>query len=266
MFDVGDDQAAGLRVATVSQGPTLMPVASPSQPARAYELLCSLAAHLKSLGHQPVIIDATAMEVVERRANDGSHLGLLHALQDGSVAGLGRPASGHEWLVMPGALGLKALQQTALNAGPAVALSRLLAPFASGALLLLFAPVHEMTPLLAGLEARVMVPVLAQPQSSIDAYGALKLLHMAGVGAVLAPLESETSDTPLQQVIDTIADCAHRHLELAVDIWSEPVWAQGVQASALARPVRHDTFHGLRAPRYAGLGGPQPGSIPSLWS
>lgn len=266
MFEVGCDQAAGLRADPVRTGAAMMPVASPAQPARAYELLCTLASHLKALGRLPVIIDGTAAEATDRRPNDGSHLGLMHALLDSSISGLGRPADGHEWLVMPGALGIRALQQTALAAGGPVALSRLLSPFSTGSLLLLFAPTHEVSPLLSGLAARVMVPVLSQPQSSIDAYGAVKLLHMAGVSPVLTPMESDDPETPLQQVLNTVVECAQRHLGLEVETWTEPVWAQCVQESALGRPVRRDTSHGLRDPRFAALGGAQAGAIPTLWS
>jgi hypothetical protein len=265
MFEVGCDQAAGLRADPVRSGPAVMPVTSPAQPALAYELLCSLAAQLKALGRWPVIIDATATEARERRPNDGNHLGLLHALLDPSVSGLGRPGDGHEWLVMPGALGLRTLQQTALAAGGTVALSRLLSPFSAGSLLLLFAPVHALTPLFGGLSTRVMVPLLPQHQSSIDAYGAIKLLHMAGVAPVLAPLDHH-SHTSLSQVQATVADCAQRHLGLEIESWAEPLWAQCVQECALTRPVRRDTFHGLRDARFAGLGGPQAGVLPTLWS
>ena len=126
MFENGSDQAAGLRAASQRHEAVMMAVASPAQPARAYEMLCHLAMGLKQLGRLPVIIDGTAAEAGERRENDGSHLGLQHALTDASISGLGHAGDGHEWLVMPGATGLRTLQQTALAAGGAVALSRLL--------------------------------------------------------------------------------------------------------------------------------------------
>ena len=56
MFDVGHDQAAGLRAEPPSAGAALMPVASPAQPARAYELLCQLAMSLRAAGRLPVIV------------------------------------------------------------------------------------------------------------------------------------------------------------------------------------------------------------------
>jgi hypothetical protein len=267
MFETGWDQAAGLRAGQpVRHGASLMPVASPAQPARAYELLCTLAAHLKSLGRTPVILDGSEAEVVERKPNDGSHLGLLHALNDPAMAGLGHPTDGHEWLVMPAAQGLRALRQTALAAGAPVALSRLLSPFGAGSLLLLFAPAHDLTPLLAGLPARAMVPVLTQAQGSIDAYGAVKLLHLVGVTPVLAPMDSPEPDVPIAQALQCVTDCAQRHLALDVETWTEAVWGACVQENALARPVRHDMFHGLRSPGLAGLGGPSAGVVPQLWS
>ncbi|HEX5739566.1 MAG TPA: hypothetical protein VFY22_13735, partial [Hydrogenophaga sp.] len=106
MFDIGFDQAAGLRSDALGHGPSLMPLASPAQPALAYELLCKLATRLTAQGDPLVIIDATETEATSDLRNDGSPLGLLRALQDPSVSGLERPADGGEWLVMPGARGL----------------------------------------------------------------------------------------------------------------------------------------------------------------
>lgn len=242
MFDLGDDQAAGLRSRPVPRpGPRVMPVASPAQPARAYELLCTLAAHLAALDHAVVIVDGTATETPARRHRDGAHLGLLHALQDASIAGLEQPADQAEWLVMPAALGLQALQQTARLAGPEVALARLLAPFAAGVLVLLFAPPQALVPVLAGLPARVLVPVLDQPQATIDAYGALKLLHAGGLSPVLAPLPAGDGTTrmPLQQAVDTVSDCAQRHLGLAVDAWPLNTWGLRVEECALGQTGHH---------------------------
>lgn len=266
MFEAGFDQAAGLRAHPLRQGPALLAVASPAQPARAYELLCHLSAQLKAQGRLPVILDGTANETAERRGGDGSHLGLLHALNDPAISGLGHPADGHEWLVMPAAQGLRALQQTALTAGGTVALSRLLAPFASGSLLLFFAPAHELSPLCGDLHARVVVPVLPHPQAAIDAYGAVKLLHMAGARPVLAPMASADPGQALDTLLATVCDCAHRHLGLDLERWSEPVWAACAQEHALTRPQRQDTFHGLRDARFAATGPSPVGAMPSLWS
>lgn len=266
MFEIGVDQAAGLRTAAQRLGPSMMLVASPAQPARAYELLCHLAVQLKAMGRLPVIIDGTASEAAGRRDNDGSHLGLQHALTDGSISGLGHAADGHEWLVMPGALGLRTLQQTALAAGGAVALSRLLSPFEPGSLLLVFAPAHELSPLTSGLAPRVLVPVLPWQQASIDAYGAVKLLHLAGAIPVLAPLDDEAAESSIATVVNGVTECAQRHLGLTLERWSAPVWATAVQECALGRPQRLDTFHGLRDPRFAGPGLPFTGVVPSLWS
>jgi hypothetical protein len=71
VFEIGTDQAAGLRTASQRHGPSMMPIASPAQPARAYELLCHLAIQLKAMGRLPVIIDGTASESGDRRDNDG---------------------------------------------------------------------------------------------------------------------------------------------------------------------------------------------------
>lgn len=265
MFEHGADQAAGLRAGAHRPGPSMMPVASPAQPASAYEMLCHLASQLKRAGRLPVILDGTATEST-RRDNDGSHMGLQHVLTDPALCGLGHPADGHEWLVMPAATGLRTLHQTALAAGGSVALSRLLTPFDPGALLLVFAHAHDIAPLLNGLDARVMVPVLAQPQSVIDAYGAIKLLHLAGATPVLAPLPDAPRESPVEQVVATVGDCARQHLGRELERWQERHWSTHVQEMAMGRPQRVDTFHGLRDPRFAGPGLSLSDTVPSLWS
>ena len=254
MFDPGFDQAAGLRAEPRSSGPVLMPVASPAQPARGYEWLCTLAASLAAEGRSVAIVDGTAHE------SHSSDLGLMRVLQDPSIAHLERPVDGAtDWLVMPGAAGLQALQETARAAGGRSALSRLLTPFASGVVVLLFAPAHALAGLLQDLNVRTLVPVIEQPQSSIDAYGAVKLLAGAGLVPVLAPLVSRGAPA-LQTVVHNVIDTAQRHLQLALDCWPAHSWAQRVQESAIARPARAMNpahgYHGLFAPAAA----------PSLWS
>lgn len=265
MFEVGHDQAAGLRSSGMVGGPVLMPLASPVQPARAYEWLCTLASHLTGMDREVVIVDGSSQEAAGRRGHDGAPLGLLHILQDGSIAGLGAAADGHDWLVLPAAQGLAALQQTAQNAGPGVALSRLLTPFSTDALVLLFASPVQLGVLLGGLgNARALVPVLPQTQATLDAYGALKLLHHAGLSPVLAPLEPHdgTADTSLQQVVDSIADCAERHLGLPVQVWPTHTWGLRVLDSAL---TRLDTLTRQRA-RPAAARDVREGAARPLWS
>lgn len=248
MFEPGFDQAAGLRAEAPTGSAALVPVASPAQPARAFEWLCTLAGTLAAQGRAVVVVDATAHESTTRESRDGSHLGLLRALQDASIANLERSADGADWLVMPGAQGLLTLRETAQAAGAQAAVSRLLAPFASGVLVLLFAPAFDLAGLLPGLGARALVPVIEQPQSSIDAYGAVKLLHTAGLAPVLAPLASG-APAALQLVVNTVADTAQRHLGLALDTWPAASWARRVQAGAIERGRKtgndNNGYHGL---------------------
>ncbi len=248
MFEPGFDQAAGLRAEVPSGSACLVPVASPAQPARAYEWLCTLAGTLAAQGRAVVIVDATAHESSARETRDGAHLGLLRALQDPSIANLEKAADGADWLVMPGAQGLRTLRETAHAAGAQAAVSRLLAPFAPGVLVLLFAPAFDLTGLLPALRARALVPVIEQPQASIDAYGAVKLLHTAGLAPVLAPLASGTPAS-LQVVVNTVIDTAQKHLGLNLESWPAASWARRVQAGAIERPRKNLSdqhgYHGL---------------------
>lgn len=266
MFEPGFDQAAGLRGELPDGGPVLMPVASPAQPARAYEWLCTLASALTAEGRAVIIVDGTAIESTSRDRHDGAHLGLMRVLQDPSIAHLEHPLDGADWLVMPGAAGLHALQETAQAAGSQIALSRLLAPFAAGAVVLLFAPAFSLASLLYGLDARALVPVIEQPQSSIDAYGAVKVLDAAGLDPVLAPLGGGANGGVVQTVIDT----AHRHLGLALDSWPQASWALCVQESALARPrpthAQGYGYHGLLPRAAASAYTAAAADAPSLWS
>jgi hypothetical protein len=274
MFEIGHDQAMGLRSASLaSSAVRVMPVAAPAVPARGYELLCALAAHLTSLGHPVVIVDGTASETPGRRSNDGSHLGLLHALQDPSISGLEHAGDRTEWLVLPSLLGLQALQQTARLAGPAVALSRLCAPFAPDTFVLLFAPAQVLSPLLSGLRARTLVPVLDQPQATLDAYGAVKLLHGSGLQPVLAPLEADAGSPrlPLQKAVTAVVDCARRHLDTELDAWPTETWGLRVQECALSpeerRPGGAPSSYGRPATALKGFDPMGPSMLaPTLWS
>lgn len=265
MFEPGFDQAAGLRGEPPAGGAVLVPVASPAQPARAYEWLCTLAASLTAEGRAVVVVDGTAPEFTGRGRADSARPGLMRVLQDTSIAHLERPADGADWLVMSGAEGLQALQETAQAAGAQVALSRLLAPFASGVVVLLFAPAFSLATLLQGLGVRALVPVIEQPQSSIDAYGAVKLLGSAGLSPVLAPLASG-APAALQAVVNTVVDTAQRHLSLPLDSWPVSSWALRVQECAIERPrpAHAHGYHGL-APGALPTGRTAV-AAPSLWS
>jgi hypothetical protein len=246
MFEHGFDQAAGLRGESRSGGAALLPVASPAQPARGYEWLCMLAGCLTTQGRSVVIVDGTATESGGFQRESGSHLGLLRALQDPSIGHLEQPADNADWLVMPGARGLQALQETAHAAGAPVALSRLLAPFAPGVIVLLFAPAFALASVLPGLNARTLVPVLDQPQATIDAYGAVKLLHAAGLSPVLAPLAAGGAQV-LHPLVTSVTDCAARHLGLKLESWPAHTWGHRAQASAITSMADTDTqgYHGL---------------------
>ena len=225
MFEIGHDQAAGLRAAPLPPPAVrVLPVSCLSQPAQAYELLCALAAQLSALQETVVIVDGSAPEASGHNPSPGSPLGLLQALQNPAIAGLEHAPPGSEWLVMPGAQGLQAVAQTAQLAGPEVALSRLAAPFAPGVCLLVFAPAPLLAAVFGGVDARALVPVLAP------------LPDRLGQGGV-----------PLQQAVDTVVGCAQRHLGLALDVWPQTSWGPRAQACALtpaasrATPARRAT-------------------------
>jgi len=224
MFEFGLDQAAGLRLDMQGRdgSPALMPLASPAQPSRGFEWLCRMAMALADAGQRLVVLDGCASE-------RGDRGGLVHAMADAGVAHLGLDSNASDWPVMPAAHGVQTLVGTARAGGADIALSRLFSPFAPGTLILLYAPAQALAGLLQGVSARVLVPVIDQPQASIDAYGSLKWLHGAGLCPVLAPLDASA------QVLGNVVETAHRHLGLRTPVWAQPSWAQRVPDGALVR-------------------------------
>jgi hypothetical protein len=238
MFEFGFDQAAGLRATVPVLPARVLPVAATAQPAQGYELLCGLAGQLQSPDQPVVIVDTSARESDQRTGREARHLGLLQVLRDPSVSGLGRPNDHADWLVLPGALGLKALVSTAASVGPAVALSRLLVPFAPGALVLLYGPAASLSVLLAGVDVPVVVPLVNQAQASMDAYASVKRLHAAGLRPVLAACEEEGHGPGLRRLEEAVLDCARRHLFLELACWTPATWGHRALEAAVAAPVQ----------------------------
>ena len=83
---------------------------------------------------------------------------------------------------------------------------------------------------------------------------------------VLAPLPDAPRESPVEQVVATVGDCARQHLGRELERWQERHWSTHVQEMAMGRPQRVDTFHGLRDPRFAGPGLSLSDTVPSLWS
>lgn len=238
MFEFDVNQVSSLQAETDFDPAVVMPVATSARPAQAYEMLCALATQLGAMGRDVVIIDGSAKEGGSTRQRDGSHLGLLHVLEDASIGGLGASGPTEEWLVMPGSLGVRALMQTAHAAGPAMVVSRLLAPFASGTVVLLYAPAVQLSVLLAGLQVPVIVPVSDMPQATLDAYGSVKVLCAGGLSPVLAPLATlaGVAQAPLGQVVRSVSDCAERYLNHRLAQWPMATWADQVLNAAFAAP------------------------------
>lgn len=243
MFDHRTHQAAGLNAGPLYASASLVPVACPAQPARAYDTLYQLASQIDALGRTPVILDGSASEGNADRRTSGQPLGLLHALADPGVAQLGRPGDGMDWLVMPAAQGLRSLQVTAKAGGARVAISRLLAPFDRQTMALLFAAPQDIATLLAGLDNPVIVPVLAHPQAGIDAYATFKLLHQAGLHPVLAPLADPqlgAQASTVNQVVRSVVDCAWRHLGVRAEVWPVRRWGELAAEGAISQTLSYD--------------------------
>lgn len=238
MFDFATQQASASIQSALSDTAWVFPVAATARPGQGYEVLCTLASQLSAAGREVVIIDGSAQEVSLRRSGDGHHFGLVHALEDTSIVGLGAPGADSEWLVMPGAKGLQVLQRTARAAGAGFALSKLLAPFSPSTLVLVYAPAHVLCAILAGLSSHAMVPVLDLPQATVDAYGSVKLLHAAGLTPVLAPMafEDASAKAPLSQVVRTVVDCTDRYLHYDIAQWPILAWSEEVQTHAFCAP------------------------------
>ncbi|WP_302173481.1 hypothetical protein [uncultured Hydrogenophaga sp.] len=241
MFEPGAHQAAGLEGSALCGSALLMPLASSARPAQSYDWLCEVAACLSAAGHVVAVLDATAPEQAGVHATGQGRelpLGLLRALVDPSVVQLERPLDDADWLVMPAALGLERLLDTARAGGSRAALSRLLAPFAADVVVLLFAPAAALGELLCDTGAHAMVPVIGPAQTGLDTYAAAKLLQFAGLQPVLCPLHQGLPDDSAAHTTRTVIDCARRHLNTEWPVWTADSWntripvvAQAAQAS-----------------------------------
>ncbi len=239
MFEPGAHQAAGLQGAALSGSALLMPLASSARPAQSYDWLCEVAARLSAAGHAVAVLDATATEQPALHRTGSSRdlpLGLLRALIDPSVVQLERPLDDADWLVLPAALGLERLLDTARAGGPRAALSRLLAPFAADVVVLLFAPAAALGELLCDTGAHIMVPVVGPAQAGLDTYAAAKLLHFAGLQPVLCPLQQDAAG---DRTVRSVSDCASRHLNAQWPVWSAGSWAARIPvvAQSVAHPA-----------------------------
>lgn len=243
MFDHRVHQAAGLNAGPLYASASLVPVACPAQPARAYDTLYQLASQIDAAGRTPVILDGSASEGMSDRRTAGQPLGLIHALGDPGMAQLDRPVDGMDWLVMPAAQGLRSLQVTARAGGSRVAISRLLSPFGQQTTVLLFAPAQDIANLLPGVDNPVIVPVLAHPQAGIDAYAAFKLLHQSGLHPVLAPLADPhlgAQASTVNQVVRSVVDCTWRHLGLRAEVWPVRRWGELASEGAITQTLSYD--------------------------
>ncbi|GAA6143270.1 hypothetical protein [Hydrogenophaga sp. 5NK40-0174] len=228
MFDPGVHQALGLQRSKLHEGPLVLCVACPAFAEQGYEILCELAAQINAAGRQAVVLDAHACEAPLHQASPGKRWGLLHALHDSSVVNVERGGSREDWLVLPAQQGIKTLQATARAGGARLAVSRLLAPFGSSVITLLYAPAQHIASLMGGMKATAVVPVVADPQSCLDAYGAVKVLYHAGLSPALLPGADKrsgyTESELLTRVMSNVGECAQRYLGHQVVAWPEQSW------------------------------------------
>ena len=242
MFERGAHQAAGLQAGPLHASASLVPVACPARPEQAYDVLYRLASQLDGEGLAPIVLDATTREGTQRQP-----AGLAHALADPVVMQDRHTGRRSGWQIMPAAQGLQWLKTTAHAGGARVAVSRLLAPFDHSAIVVLYAPAPDLAMLLAGMGENVVVPVLGQVQSSIDAYGALKLLHQSGLRPVLAALDEPFGAgqaAGLDQVVRSVADCGRHHLGIEVEVWPVHRWGVLAREGAMTRTLSYDIDSG----------------------
>ena len=260
MFEPGAHQAAGLEGSALCGSALLMPLASSARPAQSYDWLCEVAARLSAAGHAVAVLDATATEQASVHAAGQARelpLGLLRALVDPSVVQLERPLDDADWLVMPAALGLERLLDTARAAGPRAAVSRLLAPFAADVVVLLFAPAAALGELLCDTGAHALVPVIGPAQNGLDTYAAAKLLQFAGLQPVLCPLHHDLPGDSAAHTTRTVIDCARRHLDTEWPVWPADSWhtripvvAQAAQAATVPNALTGGRADGRPSGRF----------------
>lgn len=263
MFDPGVHQALGLQRSRLYEGPVMLAVASPADPAQGYDLLWELGSQILAVGRVPVVLDAHAQESPLHAERFTGSQGLLQVLHDTSIVNIERGGASAEWLVMPAYQGLKTLQATATAGGPRLAISRLLAPFASSVVLLMYAPALSLAPFLRGMRATGAIPVQPSAESGLSAYGAVKVLVQAGVTPVLLPAADirggKGASARLAKVVRNVGECAERHLSLPVAVWPRESWGylavDGATGASMNWGESEAEIHSLALEKF-GVGGP----------
>ena len=164
MLEYLSNQGAGLQGFALQTAPRVMALASHGSQQDELPLLWELCSTLVGLGYSVAVLDGTSAE------SEKNH-GLDHLLEDACWRpdGMDEPNS---WVVLPAGLGLQRLCDSASH--HASALEPLSQLFQNYGVVLIYARVGLMVPLLDGSDIEPLLAVSRQAMSPVTAYQALK--------------------------------------------------------------------------------------------
>ncbi|GAB4217636.1 MAG: hypothetical protein Fur007_20260 [Rhodoferax sp.] len=211
MLDMGLNQAAGLQALGLQSLPRLVSVASHGDQRLELPLLWALCRTWVDQGQAVLVLDGHSAE-------SAHNPGLQQALDHGGL-GLDEDADAGIWQIMPAAHGLSALGTPDFEAygDPLRCLAE---RFGSYGVVLVYAPVRTLLPLLKGSGAKPLLVVPPLHASALTAYRALKQLLVEGqlqpsVANIALPHPTSTAMT-LPEPIQQLQACARTFLGYAV--------------------------------------------------
>lgn len=248
MLDTGIHQAAGLGAMATESTPRIVALASHGDRRSELPLLWQLCAAWTALGYPVVVLDGTVRETDQAP-------GLQQLLQDGDeLSGLGQGPE--NWPVVPAALGLASLSQTA-PAGPRTALSatrvrQLSRLFPNYELVLLYAPARELASALPASGLSPLLPVSTSEVALLSAYHALKqLLNMGKLRpTIVAVMDDSALATRVSghSISRNLQDCARDFLACEVPALT----VCPTQADEVHRLALRTLESALQPPRWGG--------------
>lgn len=239
-------QAAGLAALAAEQTPRIVALASHGDARSELPLLWQLCAAWTALDYPLVVLDGHVRET-ERQS------GLQQLLTDSEAPPpLGQ--AGSEWPIVPAALGLTALgtpQARPPAEASALRMQQLAQLFHDYEVVLLYAPAHELTRLLAGSRLSPLLPVSTHEAALLSAYHALK--QLLNIGKLRPTIVAVMDDTAVatrvsgHSVCRNLQDCARDFL--ACEVPALTVCPS--QADEVHRLALRTLDNALQVPRWA---------------
>lgn len=212
MLDIGHHQGASLLSYTPQSVLRVLAAVSDARAPRTVETLWQICASFQSIGYPVVVLDGTAAET-------RSAPGLIHLLhqvpwQEGSGLPLGEIAS--SLTVIPAAQGLSELSHMASQDQRTPPLRTLLPYFRAYGLLILYAPVDRLAPLLTHTQTSPLVLMQEGTANMLTSYQQCKKMAlMTGLTCTVAALIHQHGHPARRRAFEALRSlqgCADQHM------------------------------------------------------